>query len=331
VRRELGAALPEVVEGGRADLVERVLEHELMHQETLLYMLLQLPHDRKRRPAGLPPPPFGRGAPAREVEVPGGRVTLGAPRDGRFGWDNEFPEQETSVASFRIDVLPVRNAELLEFVNDGGYDDPRLWDEETWAWLRKRGQRWPGPWSLRGGEWLCRGLFEDLPLERAGDWPACVTWAEARAFARWRGGRLPTEAEYQRAAYGDPGREPRAHPWGEAPPSAAHGNFGLRRWSPAPVGTHPAGASAWGVQDVVGDGWEWTATPFAPFPGFEPMRGYEGYSADFFDDRHRVLLGASWATPDALVRRSFRNWFQPHYPYVFAKFRCVRDAAAAAR
>jgi len=321
VRAELVRGIHEVFDRGRADVMERGVEHELMHQETLLYMLLHLPHDRKRRPPHAPPAEL-EGAPApRQVHVPGGPVTLGAPRDGRFGWDNEFPEHATSVGPFRIDALPVRNAEFLEFVEAGGYEDVGLWTQEGWAWLHARAHRSPRLWSRRDGEWVYRALFEDLPLGRVADWPVYVTWAEARAFAGWRGGRLPTEAEYQRAAYGP---EPRAHPWGDAAPGAEHGNFGFRHWSPMPVGTHPGGASAWGVQDLVGDGWEWTATPFAPFPGFEPMGGYEGYSADFFDGRHYVLLGASWATDDLLARRSFRNWFQPHYPYVFAKFRCVR-------
>jgi ergothioneine biosynthesis protein EgtB len=327
VREALAASAGEAVERGRTDVLLRVVEHELMHQETLLYMLLRAPHDRKRRPASTSPP-VSPGAPrAASIRVPAGAVTLGAPREpDRFGWDNEFPEHQTRVDAFRVDALPVRNAELLEFVEAGGYRDPQLWTAEAWAWRRQRGHDCPAFWERRDGGWWYRSLFEDLPLARVADWPVYVTWAEARAYARWRGRRLATEAEYHRAAYGTPGGAARAHPWGDAPPAAEHGNFGFRAWSPAPVGTHPAGQSAWGVEDLVGDGWEWTATPFAPFPGFVPMPGYEGYSADFFDGRHYVLLGASWATDEALVRRSFRNWFQPHYPHVFAKFRCVEDA-----
>jgi formylglycine-generating enzyme required for sulfatase activity len=150
-----------------------------------------------------------------------------------------------------------------------------------------------------------------------------VSQAEARAYARWRDARLPTEPEYHRAAYGGARGSARPFPWGDAAPTAAHGNVGFTNWAPTPVGTHPAGASAWGVHDLVGDGWEWTATPFDGFPGFEPMPTYPGYSADFFDGKHYVLKGASWATADDLLRPSFRNWFQARYPYVFAKFRCV--------
>jgi formylglycine-generating enzyme required for sulfatase activity len=152
-----------------------------------------------------------------------------------------------------------------------------------------------------------------------------VSLAEARAYARWKGGRLATEAEYQRAAYGD--RDGLAGAARSAAIAAsARGNFDFRHWAPTPVGTHPDGGSDWGVQDLIGDGWEWTDTPFAGLPGFEAyIPGYAGYSADFFDGKHFVLKGASWATSADLVRPSFRNWFQAHYPYVFAKFRCVSD------
>jgi formylglycine-generating enzyme required for sulfatase activity len=156
------------------------------------------------------------------------------------------------------------------------------------------------------------------------DWPVYVSLAEARAYARWQGGRLPTEAEFHRAAFGDMVSAARPFPWGAAMPGAQHGNFDFQRWAPTPVGSHPEGASAWGVHDLIGDGWEWTETPFTGLPGFEPyIPAYPGYSADFFDGKHYVLKGASWATARDLVRPSFRNWFQAHYPYVFAKFRCV--------
>jgi formylglycine-generating enzyme required for sulfatase activity len=150
-----------------------------------------------------------------------------------------------------------------------------------------------------------------------------VSLAEARAFARWQGGRLPTEAEFHRAAFGAPGDDQRGA--AATPPAVlTGGNVDFKRWEPAPVGTHPDAASPWGVYDLIGDGWEWTDTVFDGHPGFEAyIPGYPGYSADFFDGKHYVLKGGSWATAAELVRPSFRNWFQAHYPYVFAKFRCV--------
>ena len=154
-----------------------------------------------------------------------------------------------------------------------------------------------------------------------------MSQCEASAYARWTDARLPSEAEFHRAAFGTPTSDVREHPWGDDAPRTEHGNLGLRYWEPCRVDAHPAGASAWGVHDLVGNGWEWTRSVFAPFRGFEPLPRYPGYSTDFFDGRHFVMLGASWATAPRLVRRSFRNWFQPHYPYVFAKFRCVRARA----
>jgi ergothioneine biosynthesis protein EgtB len=323
VRRELRGVM-DVLVASEGPIVATVLEHELMHHETLLYMVQQLAHEDQRPPvAGPTAGPAGPAAP-RRVRIPAGTVTLGAPREGSgFGWDNEFPESHVSVEAFEIDATPVRNSEFLEFVDAGGYRNRRLWDEESWDWLGRQGRCHPLSWRRDGERWLVRALFADVPFESAADWPACVSACEADAFALWRGQRLPTEAEFQRAAHVTPDGSLREHPWGSDVPAPVHGRFGWRHWSPAPVGSHPAGSSAWGVLDLVGNGWEWTSTPFAPFPGFEPMPHYAGYSRDFFDGRHVVALGASWATDDRLVRRTFRNWYQRHYPYVFSKFRCV--------
>jgi iron(II)-dependent oxidoreductase len=152
-----------------------------------------------------------------------------------------------------------------------------------------------------------------------------VSHAEAAAFARWKGARLPSEAEFHRAAFGSPAGDERAFPWGNAQPDERHGNFDLRHWDPMPVGSYPGGVSAWGVHDLIGNGWEWTSTIFAPFPGFTPTPAYPRYSADFFDGGHYVMKGASPATAAELVRRSWRNWFRPRYPYPYATFRCVRS------
>ncbi|HKZ31087.1 MAG TPA: SUMF1/EgtB/PvdO family nonheme iron enzyme [Vicinamibacteria bacterium] len=180
-------------------------------------------------------------------------------------------------------------------------------------------------WVGEHGALAVRTLLEDLPFACAAQWPAAVSHAEASAYARWRGARLPTEAEWHRAARATPGGGLRQWPWGDEPPAARGANLNFRHGSAVPTGSDPEGASAWGVLELLGNGWEWTATPFAPFAGFEPLPGYPGYSADFFDDAHFVLLGGSWATDEALLRPSFRNWFQPHYPYVFSKFRCARS------
>lgn len=176
-------------------------------------------------------------------------------------------------------------------------------------------------------------MFESIPLPAA--WPVYVSQAEADAYARWKRRRLATEAEFHRAAFGAPDGSERMLPW-ERPAiaDASRGNFDFVAWEPVPAGSRPAGASACGVHDLIGNGWEWTASIFAPFPGFKAMASYPEYSAEFFDGQHFVLKGASPATARELVRRSFRNWFRPNYPYVYAKFRTVssdgRDGQRAA-
>jgi gamma-glutamyl hercynylcysteine S-oxide synthase len=306
-----------------------VLEHELMHQETLLYILHRLPWGQKRRPADGAPVVGDESPVPRTVRVPRGRATLGTDRAGAtFAWDNEQPPVVVDVAAFEIDVHDVTNARYLEFVDAGGYDDPTLWTPEAWRWLASHG-RHPLFWEQHDGRWYWRGLFEPVPLPAA--WPVYVTHAEAAAFARWQGARLPTEAEFHRAAFGAPDGGERLYPWGAAPPDATRGNFDFRHWDPVPAGSHPDGASAWGVHDLVGNGWEWTSTIFAPFEGFRPMPSYPGYSKDFFDDQHLVLKGASAVTAARLLRRSFRNWFRPHYPYPYATFRCVRPVDPSSR
>ena len=311
-----------VLRGGLA--VFTILEHEAMHHETLLYMFHRLPAETKRRPRDHRPVLGGEPPPPAMTEVGAGPATLGADPDGvPFGWDNEFSAHVVDVPAFEIDVYDVTNQDYLAFVEAGGYADPSLWTPANWAWREREGIEHPSFWLRRDGRWYWRGLFADMPLPPA--WPVYVSHAEADAFARWRGMRLPTEAEYHRAAFGSPAGGERPLPWGTARPSERHGNFGLRHWDPVPVGSHPAGASAWGVHDLIGNGWEWTSTIFAPFGGFTPTPSYPRYSADFFDGGHYVMKGASPATAPELVRRSWRNWFRPRYPYPYATFRCVRS------
>ncbi|MBA2355076.1 MAG: ergothioneine biosynthesis protein EgtB [Acidobacteria bacterium] len=310
----------------RADAVFAILEHEAMHQETLLYMWHRLPHQAKRAPADYAVQTGSTTITQGNVLVPSGRAALGARRgEIRFGWDNEFPGPEVEVEAFRIDRLDVTNGDMLAFIDAGGYRTPEFWSDADWAWVQAEQRRHPTFWERHGNTWMWRGMFEWLPLPMA--WPAYVSHAEASAYASWRGRRLPTDAEFQRAAYGSPDERSRRYPWGEAAPTTAHGVFDFSSWEPAPVGTHPDGQSAWGVHDLVGNGWEWTSTVFRPFDGFTPGASYPEYSADFFDDSHFVLKGGSQATACELIRPSFRNWFRPRYPYVYATFRTVEGPA----
>jgi ergothioneine biosynthesis protein EgtB len=315
---DLAGGEHKAMRGGEA--IFTALEHEAMHQETLLYMWHRLPHAQKARPADLRYE-LGGVSPARStVAIPAGEATLGASRSMiPFGWDNEFEEQRVAVAPFEIDVHSVTNGDFLEFVEAGAYRERALWSESGWAWREQDAIAHPSFWARQGRDWFWRGMFEHLPLPAA--WPVYVSYDEAAAYARWRGRRLPTEAEYHRAAFGTPSGGERDFPWGHEAPDATRGNFDFGSWEPVPAGARPAGASAWGVHDLVGNGWEWTSTIFGPLPGFEPMASYPEYSADFFDGQHYVIKGASPATARELVRRSFRNWFRPNYPFVYAKFR----------
>jgi ergothioneine biosynthesis protein EgtB len=304
-----------------------VLEHEYMHQETLTYMLQQLRPENKRHPDQFSRYSFARAPRSEPVSIPAGKARLGSRlSDAAFAWDNELEEMIFEVPAFTIDSLPVTNGEFLEFVAAGGYEAARYWRPEDWTWKNLERKSHPAVWTLRDQVWFYRAMFDTFPLDEVSSWPVYVSLAEARAYARWAGKRLPTEAEFHRAAYYGPDGRETPYPWGHASPTARHGNFDFSSWSPMPAGSRPAGTSRWGVMELVGNGWELTDTVFAPFPGFAPyIKSYPDYSRDFFDGKHFVLKGASWATPAELARPTFRNWYQAHYPYVFAKFRCVTD------
>jgi len=302
------------------------IEHRLMHAETLAYAIHLLPPEVKTAPPGAYPSSWRSASAARPevamIQVPAGRATLGLPRDGRFGWDNEFDAHAVEVPAFGIGALKVTNGEFLDFINSGGYEKESLWGELDWKWMRKSGRRHPIFWRRGGSEWRFRGMFRERPLPL--DEPVWVSHAEADAYARWKGMRLPTEAEWHRVACGAADGSERDYPWGNAAPTARHGNFDFKLWDPTPVGAYPEGRSDFGAYDALGNGWEWTSTIFAPFDGFEVYPHYSGYSSDFFDGRHFVLKGGSPRTAACMLRRSFRNWFQPHYPYVYAGFRLVQ-------
>lgn len=298
-KRRLRAALDHACGRAPEVLLHVAIEHRLMHAETFGYLLHNLPYDGKT------PPPTPRlcGSPTPlsvMVRIPEGRATLGA-LDG-FGWDNEFRAHVVSVPEFFLSKHKITNGEFLRFVQQGAPP--------------------PHYWRQRAGEWFYHGMFEEIPLPLS--WPVYVTHRQAEAYAAWAGGSLPSEAQFHRAAYGQPDGAERHYPWGGAPPSPERGNFDFTAWEPSPVGCHPAGESAFGAAQLVGNGWEWTSTPFQPFPGFEPLPFYPNYSAPFFDGEHYVLKGGSPRTAARLLRRSFRNWFRRDYPYAYATFRVAK-------
>jgi gamma-glutamyl hercynylcysteine S-oxide synthase len=301
-------------------LLQVAIEHRFMHAETLGYMLHQLPHERKISPtraAGNKAIELNPGM----VEIPGGPTTLGLSRADKnaFGWDNEYEAHAVQVPAFAIDRYMITNREYLEFIAAGGYENAEFWNEADWKWRTENNIQAPVFWSLSGGRWQYRTMFDvvSLPL----DWPVYVSHAEAEAYTRWVGKSLPTEAQWQRTAYG----ADRIYPWGNSPPDANKGNFDFRRWDPTSVGSFPEGKSGLGVFDLLGNGWEWTSSLFEPFSGFKAFSFYPGYSADFFDGKHYVIKGGSARTAASMLRPSFRNWFQPRYQYVYAGFRCVKN------
>jgi ergothioneine biosynthesis protein EgtB len=302
-------------------LLNVAIEHRLMHAETLAYMLHQLPLDQKMRPPRIPQL-VSRPVEPSMVEIPGGSVTLGLIRDGAFGWDNEYEAHSVDVPAFAIDKYKITNRQYLEFMNAGGYEQSSLWTEPDCQWRVQHNITHPVFWKRDGQWWIYRTMFDEIPLPL--DWPVYVSHAEATAYVRWAGKALPTEAQWQRAAYGASSNSNRDRSVEHRSPQQL-GNFDFQHWDPTAVGAYPQGESTFGVADIFGNGWEWTSSVFAPFPGFQPFPFYPGYSANFFDGQHYVMKGGSARTAACMMRPSFRNWFQPRYQFVYSGFRCVSN------
>lgn len=303
-------------------LVNVAIEHRLMHLETLAYMFHQLPLNQKiAQPGNVI---FSnRNLAHRMCTIPAGETVLGLPRDGdEFGWDNEFETHTARVPSFEIDQYKITNGQYLDFIRAGGYEMREFWPEDAWEWKNANRVSHPVFWRRASDRWFYRAMFEEIPLPL--DWPVYVSHAEASAYARWIGKALPSEEQWHRAAYGNPGVD-RRYPWGSGAPNAGLGNFDFHHWDPMPVNAFPQNVSAFGVEGMLGNGWEWTSSVFAPFSGFEPFPFYPGYSANFFDGKHFVMKGGSARTAACMLRPTFRNWFQSHYQYVYAGFRCVNQ------
>ena len=300
-----------------------VIQHEHQHVETMLATLQLRRETVYDAPEGAPPARVEPPA-ASEVLVEGGPFVLGTD-DEPWAYDNERPAHEVELAAFWIDAAPVTNGAYLEFVAAGGYDDRRLWSEAGWEWRSEAGLDGPEFWAREGdGAWsrLRFGRREPLPSEEP---VQHVCWYEAEAYARWAGKRLPTEAEWEKAASWPPGGRKRRYPWGDEPPDDELANLGGTLFRPAPVGAYPEGASPYGCRQLIGDVWEWTASDFRPYAGFEPFP-YREYSEVFFGSDYKVLRGGSWATHGLAVRSTFRNWDFPIRRQIFAGFRCARDA-----
>jgi len=300
-----------------------VVQHEHMHDETML-STLQLMDEPGYRATAAAPPPGARPA-HDEVMVDGGPFTMGTDSDP-WALDNERPGHHVELASYLIDTAPVTNGEYAGFVEAGGYGERRWWDDEGWAWRQEAGLEHPQFWHREGPSCWSRTRFgwrEDLPADEP---VQHVCWHEASAYANWRGKRLPTEAEWEKAASWDPvtGRK-RRYPWGDDDPTPARANLGQAHLGPGAVGAYPEGASAYSCAQMMGDVWEWTSSVFEPYPGFRSFP-YREYSEAFYGADYKVLRGGSWATHPSAVRTTFRNWDHAIRRQIFCGFRCARDA-----
>ncbi|CAN5135761.1 ergothioneine biosynthesis protein EgtB [soil metagenome] len=301
-----------------------VISHENQHNETML-QALNLRDGMPLLGTGAALPAGRAGLAGTSVPVPGGPFVLGVDAaDEPFSLDNERPAHTVQVPGFRIGRVPVTNAEWRAFLDDGGYVRPELWSQRGWEHRCQAGLSAPQFWNTgeHSGTRTRFGQVETIPDDEP---VQHVSYFEAEAYAGWAGARLPTETEWEKACAWDPmlGKR-RRYPWGSATPTPALANLGGESLRPAPVGAYPAGASAYGAEQMLGDVWEWTSSPFPPWPGFTPMI-YDRYSEPFFRGDYRVLRGGAWAVAPDILRPSFRNWDHPIRRQIFSGLRLAWD------
>jgi iron(II)-dependent oxidoreductase len=320
-----------------AQVLHLVAQHEAQHQETM-FQAIALRDDLPYRPSFIVPAPrpVMASPAAASVLIPAGPFIMGT-NDQVWAYDNERPAHRVELAAFRLATTPVSNREYLAFMNDGGYERRELWTPQGWAWRQETNASAPGHWRRDSGGaamWHAMVFGQRQAIDL--DCPVVhVSWYEADAHARWAGKRLPSEAEWEKAAAWDESRQAsRRWPWGDSPGDAgaageaavlANANLGQRRQAPAPAGAYPGGRSPYGCLQMIGDVWEWTATWFDGYPGFRSFP-YKEYSEIFFGTSYRVLRGGSFVTDVTVARNSFRNWDYPERRQIFAGFRLAEDA-----
>ncbi len=297
-----------------------VVQHEQQHDETML-ATLQL---RTGPPIVFGEPlPDGRAVESERAFVDGGEFVLGVGGTNEpFSLDNERPAHVVDVASFWIGRVPVSNSRWMDFIAADGYDQPRWWSQRGWTHRADAALTRPKFWTADGTRTRF-GVEEDVPLDEP---VQHVSYFEAEAFAAWSGARLPTEVEWEKACAWDPAaRRRRTWPWGSNGWQRHLANLGGTALRPAPVGAYPGSASAYGVEQMIGDVWEWTSSDLQPWPGFRPMT-YRQYSEPFFGGDYKVLRGGSWAVAPSTIRPSFRNWDHPTRRQIFTGVRLAWDA-----
>lgn len=306
--------------------------HEDMHTEAFTYTRQTLGYKPPQLALAMNADPAWEAGPlAGDAAVPGGQFMLGAKRTDGFVFDNEKWSHAVELRPFRMARAPVTNQEFLAFVEDGGYQRRAWWDDEGWAWRQAAGLEHPVYWVRHAAhEWRVRRFDQQAPLSPFA--PVIhVSWYEAKAYCRWAGRRLPSEAEWELAAAGAPAGDGRGithnkrrFPWGEDAPTADHANLDGRALGCIDVAALPQGDSAFGCRQMIGNVWEWTDTTFQPYPGFTPDM-YREYSQPLFGET-KVLRGGCWATRGRMLRNTWRNYYGPNRNDVFAGFRTCADA-----
>ena len=327
-------------------LVRLGLEHEMQHQELLVYDIKHLLCDQFDAP--IKPAPASSVKVEGMAEIEGGLFWLGykdghgrgssptvregvdesgdkAPHSKNFAFDNEKPAHQVFLQDFAIDRAPVSNGDFLQFINDGGYQNFRWWFSEGWEAVNR--EQWQAPlyWELHDGQWMIRDFSGLHPAASKANEPVChVSFYEASAYAKWAGKRLPTEAEWEKAAcLGSDQTARRLFPWGDESPDTAKANlFENGLWSPAPIGAFPDGQNVYGCHQMIGDVWEWTTSDYVPYPGFKSE--FDEYNDKWFVNQ-KVLRGGSFATPQIHIRSTYRNFFHAHERWMTSGFRCAKD------
>jgi len=317
-------------------IVRLGLEHEMQHQELLVYDIKHLLCDQFD--ASIAVAPRAIEAVGGMAEVEGGLFKLGygAGKDAGeppagmralrpFAFDNEKPQHKVFLEDFLIDRAPVTSGEYLEFIKARGYQDFRWWHSAGWESVNSEKWRAPLYWEQSDGEWMIRdfaGLHQ--VKDKLNEPVSHVSFLEASAYAKWAGKRLPTEAEWEKAASFSPAlNAKREFPWGIAPPDDNLGNlFENGLWGVAPIGAFPDGQSPYGCQQMIGDVWEWTTSDYTPYPGFKS--DFDEYNDKWFIGQ-KVLRGGSFATPRLHIRTTYRNFFHPEERWMVSGFRCAKD------
>jgi ergothioneine biosynthesis protein EgtB len=308
----------------------------MQHQELLVYDIKHLLCDQYNAP--MQPAPASSDKVEGMAEITGGLFWMGYgsqvqspkskvqdPSNYDFAFDNEKPAHQVFLEDYALDRALVSNADYLEFIRAGGYQDFRWWFSEGWEMVNKEHWRAPMYWEFHDGEWVIRDFRGLQEAAGRGQEPVShVSFFEASAFAKWAGKRLPTEAEWEKAAGANRDNEVSwAFPWGNEAPDVSKANlFENGLWAPAPVGSFPASQNSFGCQQLIGDVWEWTTSDYVPYPGFKSE--FDEYNDKWFVNQ-KVLRGGSYATPQSHIRSTYRNFFHAHERWMISGFRCAND------